>query len=167
MYLVSGCLCHMMRERFVFQDLRPKLSRWVTFRGNKKGKIVKIGKIGKYPFPLLKMSVSPVSTYLSFRGIKVHVVLAGGRFMGERVVEADSTPPNPVLDASSGIHQNTSETWSQSVAMIGVDSVSTPISRSRPSSNLLDRAGSQGLAGLVGIRPWTILGCDKNLFSLR
>ncbi|RDX95239.1 hypothetical protein CR513_22275, partial [Mucuna pruriens] len=40
----------MMGERSMFQDLQPKLGRYVTFGGNQKGKIVKIDKVGKTLF---------------------------------------------------------------------------------------------------------------------
>ncbi|RDX70583.1 hypothetical protein CR513_50161, partial [Mucuna pruriens] len=47
-YLDNGCLCHMTRERSMFQDLMPKLRGWVTFGGNQKDKIVQIDKISKH-----------------------------------------------------------------------------------------------------------------------
>ncbi|RDX92102.1 hypothetical protein CR513_25820, partial [Mucuna pruriens] len=48
-YLDSGCSCHMIGERSIFQDLRSKVRGWVMFGGNQKGKIVRIGNIVNIP----------------------------------------------------------------------------------------------------------------------
>ncbi|RDX91960.1 hypothetical protein CR513_25976, partial [Mucuna pruriens] len=50
-YLNSGYSCYMTEERFMLQDIRPNSRGWVTFRGNQKGKVTRIGRIGKHHFP--------------------------------------------------------------------------------------------------------------------
>ena len=50
-YLNSGCSQHMTREKSMFQCLTPYHGGTITFRGNKKGRIIDIGKIGIHPYP--------------------------------------------------------------------------------------------------------------------
>ncbi|RDY11697.1 hypothetical protein CR513_03602, partial [Mucuna pruriens] len=50
-YLDNCCSQHMMGERSMLQDLRPKFEGWAIFEVNKKGRIASIGKIGKHNFP--------------------------------------------------------------------------------------------------------------------
>lgn len=45
-YLNNGCSRHMTGERSMFQRLRNKKGRIVTFSGNQKGQIIGIGKMG-------------------------------------------------------------------------------------------------------------------------
>ncbi|RDX66932.1 hypothetical protein CR513_54251, partial [Mucuna pruriens] len=52
------------REESMFQDPRPKKGGWVTFRGNKKGKIVDVGRIGKHPFPSIDNKLDHASLRL-------------------------------------------------------------------------------------------------------
>ncbi|RDX70597.1 hypothetical protein CR513_50143, partial [Mucuna pruriens] len=49
----SGCSRHMIGEEYMSQDLKPKKGGWITFGGNKKGKIVDVGRIGKHTFPFI------------------------------------------------------------------------------------------------------------------
>jgi len=50
-YLDSGCSWHMTGERCMFQSLTPYHGGTVTFKGNQKGKIIWVGKIGIHPYP--------------------------------------------------------------------------------------------------------------------
>ena len=62
-YLDNGCLRHMTGEKSMFQDLKLKAGSSVTFGGNQKGKIVRIGKIGKHHF-------SSIDNVLLVEGLK-------------------------------------------------------------------------------------------------
>ncbi|RDX71900.1 hypothetical protein CR513_48688, partial [Mucuna pruriens] len=52
-YVDSGCSRHIMGEKSMFEDVRPKKEGWIIF-GGKIGKIVGVGRIGKHPFPSIK-----------------------------------------------------------------------------------------------------------------
>jgi len=52
-YLESGCSWNMIRQRSIFQHMHIMNGGLVAFRGNKKGKIAGVGKIG-----MLKQSPS-------------------------------------------------------------------------------------------------------------
>ncbi|RDX64835.1 hypothetical protein CR513_56561, partial [Mucuna pruriens] len=66
-YLDSGCSRHMIREEYMFQDLRPKKGRWVTFGGNYKVRIIILGRIGKHPFP-------SIDNVLYVKGLKYNLL---------------------------------------------------------------------------------------------
>ena len=52
-YLDSGCSYHMTGDKAIFSSISPKDGRYVTFGDNAKGKIVREGKVGKSPNPII------------------------------------------------------------------------------------------------------------------
>ena len=66
-YQGSGCSCHMTGENFMFQCLTPYHGGTVTFRGNQKGRITGMGKIGIHPYP-------SIDNVLFIEGIKHNLV---------------------------------------------------------------------------------------------
>ena len=52
-YLDSGRSCHMIGERCMFQCLTPYHGGIVTLRGNKKGRIIGVGKIDTHLYPFI------------------------------------------------------------------------------------------------------------------
>ena len=52
-YLHNGCSCHMTGEKCMSQCLTPYHGGTVTFRGNKKGRIIRISKISIHMYPFI------------------------------------------------------------------------------------------------------------------